>query len=190
MTTPTARRSCRWRAVAAASLDALDWKQSPREREVAEHRSQRTYTGGRRVAPSTIISFHQNFRSQPDPPSHGIWGGKSDKVAPQGCECEGGSRSTTELHRSTADEGEDCHQQTPTDNISASKTPPAGTKPTPTLYTSLDRSVDSPTSRHRSGRQKWRNPRIDGERGGETRVGPKVTFLLLWTGERGRPRSV
>jgi hypothetical protein len=42
------------------------------------------------------------------------------------------------------------------------------------------RSVDSPTSRRRSGRRRRRNPRIDGERGGETRVAQK----FLWTGER------
>jgi hypothetical protein len=36
------------------------------------------------------------------------------------------------------------------------------------------RSVDSPTSR----RRRRRNPRIDGERGGETRVAQKFAFPL------------
>jgi hypothetical protein len=43
-TTP-APRSCRWRAVATASLVALERKQTPSEREVDERRSQRTYLG-------------------------------------------------------------------------------------------------------------------------------------------------
>jgi hypothetical protein len=48
LTTPSTRRCRRWRAAAAASLDALDRRQSPGEREVAERRSQRTYTVERR----------------------------------------------------------------------------------------------------------------------------------------------
>ena len=55
MTASSTRRCRRWRAAAAASLEALDRKQSPGVREVAERRSRRTYTVERR-------------RGQPDAP--------------------------------------------------------------------------------------------------------------------------
>jgi hypothetical protein len=66
-TTP-APQSRRWRAVAAAPLDALERKQTPSEREVADRRSQRTYPGGRRRRQAKQHHHLPQLRS-PDPSS-------------------------------------------------------------------------------------------------------------------------
>jgi hypothetical protein len=68
LTPPATHGSCRWRAAAAAS-HTLDQKQSTGRREVAEHRSQRTYTRDHRRRRSESRHHLAPDLQLPAPPS-------------------------------------------------------------------------------------------------------------------------
>ena len=96
MTASSTRRCRRWRAVAAASLDALDRRQSPGEREVAERRSRKTYTVERRRGRSDAPHLlHLDLDLEAPPPSEPTMG-KTPTAPPRRCEgaSDGGSKTT------------------------------------------------------------------------------------------------
>jgi hypothetical protein len=92
---------------------------------------------------------------------HGLRQGETRPATPTSHRREGDGRSATELHRSTKSRGGErrpqkslrpCHRL-----LSA-----AGRQPTTTYAIYTPRSVESPTSRRRSGRRRRGFDRIDG----------------------------
>jgi hypothetical protein len=70
-TSTTASRSCRWRAVSASLLQALDREKSPRERGVTNHRNPWPYPEGRRHRRANLHHRPPQLHIPPDPsPSH------------------------------------------------------------------------------------------------------------------------
>ena len=167
LTTSSTRRCRRWRAAAAASLEALDRRQSPGEREVAERRSRKTYTverrRGRSTAPRLLL---QDLELETPPPSE-LTTGKTPTAPPQRCEDAGDGGSRSELQRTPTPErgSATCKPNTHRQHLLLQDaTGELQTYPY-TMY--RPRSMDSPASRRRSGRRRQRNPQIGGERGGE-----------------------
>ena len=93
-------------------------------------------------------------------------------------ELEDDERVTKKLRRTPSPEGERAATKLHTSRISASRTPPAGTKLTPTLYTGIDPWIPQPPATgaaaggggiHGSSEHRWRNS--VGARSEERRVG-------------------
>jgi hypothetical protein len=176
LTTPATHGRCRWRAAAAASHKALDQKHSPGGREVAEHRSQRTYTRGRRRRRSESRHLLAPDLELLAPPSTATSKGKSPTAPPQRHEHDEGGGSTAELQGTPSPEGRTttCKHRPPRHRL-----PDAGSrepKHSYTIYTT--RIGDPPTSRRRSGRRRPRNPPNRRRRGGapgRTQKSPSFT---------------
>jgi hypothetical protein len=104
LTAASNRRCRRWRAAAAASLEALDRRQSPGEREVAERRSRKTYTverpRGRSDTPHLLLL---DLDLEAPPPSEPTMG-KTPTTPPRRCEGIGGGGSKTTLRRTPTPE--------------------------------------------------------------------------------------
>ena len=182
LTTSSTRRCRRWRAVAAASLEALDRRQSPGEREVAERRSRRTYTVERRRGRSdTPPLLLQDLDLEAPPPSEPTMG-KTPTAPPRRCEDEGGGGSKSELRRTPTPERRSttCKQQPPRLHLQNAD----GLSPRSSYAMYRTRDGDPPASRRRSGRRRPRDPAKSRRRGGVLRGNHKSPPLHCRRGRR------
>jgi hypothetical protein len=143
-------------AVAAASLEALDQRQSPGEREVADRRSRRTYTGERRRGWSKSPHLLLIYPDLPDPPSTEPSKGKPPTAPPRRCEDDGGSRSTAKLHRSPPPERRSTTGKHQPPRLHLQNAGSLRPKSSYTIYTTRD--GDPPASRRRGSRRRPRDP--------------------------------
>ena len=164
MTTSSTRRCRRWRAAAAASLDALDRRQSPSERKVAERRSQRTYTVERRRGRSDVPPLHpRDFDLEAPPPSEPTLG-KTPTAPPWRCEDAGGGGSKPELHGAPTPERRSTARKHRPPRLHLQNAD--GQRPTSSYTMYRTRDGDPPASRRRSGRRRPRDPAKSRRRGG------------------------
>jgi hypothetical protein len=113
LTTAATRRSHWWRAVAAASLDALDRRQTPRDREVAERQSRRTYTGDCRRRRSESPHPLPPDLDLPAPPSHRHQHGEAAHSTSAEMRARRRQQLDGEAPENNAIGGESHHLQTP-----------------------------------------------------------------------------
>jgi hypothetical protein len=151
-------RRCPWRAVASASHDALERRPSPREREVADHRSRRTYTG--RFHRHRSESKHRlpPKNKTPAPPSPGRQHGGNAHRTSAKARARRGQQLDDETPWSAANGVDSHHPQTP---IRQNTTPssPVGKPSSPTLYTRRETGFPRPTAAGAAGGER-ESPRL------------------------------
>jgi hypothetical protein len=156
LTTSTTHRCCRWRAVAAASLEALDRRQSPGEREVAERRSRKTYTVERRRGRSDMPHLLLLDLDLEAPPPSEPTMGKTPTTPPRRCEGIGGGGSKTTLRRTPTPERRSTARKLQPPRLHLQSADDLQPKSAYTIYRTRD--GDPPASRRRGGRRRPRDP--------------------------------
>ena len=131
-TNTPASRSCRWRAVAASLLQALDREKPPCEREVTNHRNPWPYPEGRHRRRAKLHHRPPPLLIPPDPSPSQIRTGLQEL---ERAEERRGTPSSKGMHADTKNRSS---------SATTSMPPPAGPPPNPTLCTGRESRFPHP----------------------------------------------